>query len=230
MAVGFVSEWDSTSDASSMRFEMSARFGDSGGREISLEFRERGKDAQHEFVEGSSAQSLGRHDFQCDVVIPQFFKQSDEVPQIPRQPVEAMDYELLDAAGPDDAQQSVQRRPVKCRARVPFVVKPFLDEDEAQRTLGLNERPALVELDLAGGEISVWLFRLAGVDGAANRRSDRRREESGAQNTSSIGDSGSSRTPPSTNDRFPKTANREQQAVNRARASFGEVEKVANGE
>lgn len=95
---------------------------------------------------------------------------------------------LLDAARPDDAQQSVQRRSVKCRARVPFVVKPFLDADEAQRTLGLNERAALVELDLAGGEISVWLYRL-GVDGAANRRSSRRRERSGAQNTSSIGDS-----------------------------------------
>jgi hypothetical protein len=104
----FISEWDSTGDASSMRFEMGARFGDSGGREVSLELCERSKDAQHEFVEGGFAQSLGRHDFPCDVVLPQFFKQGDEVPQIPRQPVEAMDHELLDAARPDNAQQSVQ--------------------------------------------------------------------------------------------------------------------------
>ena len=107
VTIGFVSEWDGSRDASAMRFEMGARFGDSGGREISLELRERGKDAQHEFVEGGLAQSLRRHDFQCDVVVPKFFEQGDEVPQIPRQPVEAMDDELLDAARPDNAQQSV---------------------------------------------------------------------------------------------------------------------------
>ena len=128
VTIRFIAEWDSTGDASSMRFEMGARFGDSGGREIPLELGERGKDAQHEFVEGGFAQSLGRHDFQCDVVIPQFFKQGDEVPQIPRQPVEAMDHELLVAARPDDAQQSVQRRPIKCRARVAFVVKTLLND------------------------------------------------------------------------------------------------------
>ncbi len=128
VTIGFISEWDGSGDPSAMRFEMGARFGDSGGREISLELRERGKDAQHEFVEGGFAQSLGRHDFQCDVVIPQFFKQGDEVPQIPRQPVEAMDHELLDAARPDDAQQSVQGRPVEGRAGVAFVVKTFLDD------------------------------------------------------------------------------------------------------
>ena len=88
-------------------------------------------------------------------MIAQFFKQGDEVPQIPRQPVEAMDHELVDAARPDDAKQSLQGRPVKGRAGVPFVVKPFLDEDETQRTLGSNERPALVELDLAGGESTI---------------------------------------------------------------------------
>ena len=31
-------------------------------------------------------------------------------------------------------------------------------------------------------------------------------------------------------EQFPKSASREQQAVNRGRVTFGEVEKVANGE
>jgi len=67
-----------------MRFEMGARFGDSRGSEIPLELRERGEDAQHEFVEGGFAQSLGRHDCQCDVMVPKLLEQGDEVPQIPR--------------------------------------------------------------------------------------------------------------------------------------------------
>ena len=99
-----------------------------------------------------------------------------------------MDNELLDAARSDDAQQSVQGRPVEGRARVPCVVESFLYEYITQRTLGLNEGPALVELDLAGREIGMWLYRLAGVDGAANRRSVGRRTQSVAQNTPSLGD------------------------------------------
>jgi hypothetical protein len=64
-------------------------------------------------------------------VIPQFFKQGDEVPQVPRQPVEAMDHELLDATRTENAQQSVQGGPVEGRARVAFVVKTLLDDHVA---------------------------------------------------------------------------------------------------
>src|ERR1700719_5387 len=42
MTIGFISEWDGSRDSSSMRFKMGVRFRDSGGREISLELRERG--------------------------------------------------------------------------------------------------------------------------------------------------------------------------------------------
>ena len=167
---------------------MGAGFGNSGSREIPLELGERSKDAQHELIEGSLAQSLGRHDFECDVVVPKLLEQRDEMPQISREPVEAIDNELLDAARPDDAQQSVQGRPVEGRTRVAFVVKTLFDDHVAQGALGLNVGLAQIELDLAGGEISMWFYRLAGVDGAANRRSGGRRSQSVAQNTPRIGD------------------------------------------
>ena len=99
-----------------------------------------------------------------------------------------MDNELLDAARSDDAQQSVQGRPIEGRTRVAFVVKPFLYDHVAQGALGLDVGLAQIELDLAGREISMWFYRLAGVDGAANRRSVGRRTKSVAQNTPSIGD------------------------------------------
>jgi len=99
-----------------------------------------------------------------------------------------MDNELLDAARSDDAQQSVQGRPVEGRTRVALVIKTLLDDDAAQRPLGLNVGLAQIELDLAGREIGMWLYRLAGVDGAANRRSVGRRTQGVAQNTPSIGD------------------------------------------
>ena len=83
----------------------------------------------------------------------------------------------------------VKGRPVQGRARVAFVVKTFLDDHVAQRALGLNVGLAQVELDLAGREISMGFYRLAGVDGATNRRSGGRRTESVAQNTPRIGDS-----------------------------------------
>src|SRR5579863_717284 len=99
-----------------------------------------------------------------------------------------MDNELLNAARSDDAKQSVQGRPVEGRARVAFVVKTLFDDYVAQGALGLNIGLAQIELDLAGREISMRFYRLAGVDGAANRRSVGRRTESVPQNTSSIGD------------------------------------------
>ena len=99
-----------------------------------------------------------------------------------------MDNELLDAARSDDAQQSVQRRPVEGRARVAFVVETLFNDYVAQGALGLNVGLAQIELDLAGREISMWFYRLAGVDGAANRRSGGRRTQSVTQNTLSIGD------------------------------------------
>ncbi len=82
----------------------------------------------------------------------------------------------------------MQRRPVERRAREAFVVKTLFDDYVAQGALGLNVGLAQIELDLAGREISVWFYRLAGVDGAANRRSGRRRTQSDAQNTPSIAD------------------------------------------
>jgi hypothetical protein len=84
VTIRFISEWDGSRDTSSVRFEMGARFGDSGGRKVSLELGERGKDAQHEFVECGFTQSLCRHDFQFDVMVPKLLEQGDEVPQIPR--------------------------------------------------------------------------------------------------------------------------------------------------
>ena len=124
----------------------------------------------------------------CDVMVPKLLKESDEVPQISRQPVETVDDELLDATRSDDAQQSVQGRPVEGRARVAFVVKTLFDDYVAQGALGLNVGMAQIELDLAGRKIGMWFYRLAGVDGAANRRSVGRRTQSVAQNTPSIGD------------------------------------------
>ena len=82
----------------------------------------------------------------------------------------------------------MQGRPIQGRARVAFVVESFLDNHVAQGALGLNVGLAQIELDLAGREISTGFYRLAGVDGAANRRSGRRRTQSVAQNTPSIGD------------------------------------------
>ena len=99
-----------------------------------------------------------------------------------------MDNELLDASRSDDAQQSMQRWPVEGCARIAFVVKTLFDDYIAQGALGLNIGLAQIELDLAGREISMWFYRLAGVDGAANRRSGGRRTQSVAQNTPSIGD------------------------------------------
>ena len=99
-----------------------------------------------------------------------------------------MNNKLLDAARSDGAQQSVQGRPVEGCARVAFVVKTLFDDYIAQGALGLNIGLAQIELDLAGGEIGMWFYRLAGVDGAANRRSGWRRTQSVAQNTPSIGD------------------------------------------
>jgi hypothetical protein len=99
-----------------------------------------------------------------------------------------MDNELLDAARSDDAQQSMQRWPVEGCARIAFVVKTLFDDYIAQGALGLNIGLAQIELDLAGREISMRFYRLACVDGAANRRSVGRRTQSVAQNTPSIGD------------------------------------------
>ena len=82
----------------------------------------------------------------------------------------------------------MQGRPVEGRARVAFVVKTLFDNYAAQGVLGLNVGLAQIELDLAGGEISMWFYRLAGVDGVANRRSGGRRTQSAAQNSPSIGD------------------------------------------
>lgn len=124
---------------------------------------------------GCVAHPGGRHDFERDAVFSQFLEQRGEVPQVPRQPVEPVDDHLLDAAGARHLQQSQECWPLQCRARVPLVVKAFLDALEAQGEQRMDPRLAGFELHLAGREIVMRLYRLASVDGAANRRSGWRR-------------------------------------------------------
>ncbi len=70
-----------------------------------------------------------------------------------------------------------------------FVVNTLFDNYAAQGALGSNVGLAQIELDLAGRELGMRFYRLASVDGAANRRSGGHRTDSVAQNTSRIGDS-----------------------------------------
>lgn len=66
------------------RFEMGSSLRDSGGGEVSLELRERGKDAQRQLVDGSSTQSRCRHHIQRDAVLLKLFEQGCKVLQIRR--------------------------------------------------------------------------------------------------------------------------------------------------
>ena len=63
---------------------------------------------------------------------PEVLEQGGEVPQVPRQPVEAIDDKLLDASGPDHAQQSLKRRPIERRPGVRLVVEAILNQLESQ--------------------------------------------------------------------------------------------------
>ena len=125
----------------------------------------------------------------------------------------------------------MKRWSVEGRAGVAFVVESLFDNYIAERAQRLNVGLAKVDLDLAGREVVVRIYRLAGVDGAANRRSRGRPEDSVARNTPRIGDlRGAMGTTVLTNVPISKTAPRECQPVNRARGLSGRFEKGANGE
>src|SRR5947209_4465608 len=99
-----------------------------------------------------------------------------------------MDDKSVDATGADHKQQSLKCRSIEGCSGVALVVESFFNKYVAQRAQRLNVGAAQVELDLAGREVMMRLYRLAGVDGAANRRSTRRGKGSVAQNTSRICD------------------------------------------
>jgi hypothetical protein len=125
----------------------------------------------------------------------------------------------------------VKRRPVEGRAGVALVRELLFNQLVAQRLTRLDMGASKLELDLAGREIVVWIYRLTGVDGAANRRSRGRHEASVARNTPRICDlKGAMGTIMLTNVPISKTVSRECQPVNRARWLSGPFEKGGNGE
>jgi hypothetical protein len=71
-----------------------------------------------------------------------------------------------------------------------------LESIEAYGAQGSDPRLAGIELHLTGGKIVVRFYRLASVDGAANRRSGRHRLVIVAQNTPEYSNLGASRTHP----------------------------------
>lgn len=85
-----------------------------------------------------------------------------------------MNDDAIHSAASYQLEQSLQCRAVERCAGVAVVIETPIGKNPAQPSLGLNERTAQIELDLAGGEIIVLVYRSACVDGAANGRSERR--------------------------------------------------------
>lgn len=84
-----------------------------------------------------------------------------------------MNDDAIHSAASDQLEQSLQRGAVDRCAGVAVVIETPIEKNPAQPPLRLDEGPAQIELDLAGGEIIVQVYRSACVDGAANWRSER---------------------------------------------------------
>jgi hypothetical protein len=92
----------------------------------------------------------------------------------PRQPIEAVNENLIDAAAANESKQTVQPRTVGRRSGVTVVVEAFLQQRPAVFALRLQVEGAGLVLNLARGQSVGRTHRLTGVDGAPNRPSMRR--------------------------------------------------------
>lgn len=84
-----------------------------------------------------------------------------------------MNDDAIHSTAPDQLEQSLQREAVERCAGVAVVIETPIEKNAAQPLLRLDEGTARIELDFAGGEIIVLVYRSARVDGAANGRSER---------------------------------------------------------
>lgn len=85
-----------------------------------------------------------------------------------------MNDDAIHSATSDQLKQFLQRGAVEGCTGVAVVIETPIERNPAQPLLRLDKRSARIELDLAGREIIVLVYRSTRVDGAANRRSERR--------------------------------------------------------
>jgi hypothetical protein len=111
---------------------------------------------------------LSGDDHESDVETPKLIEQRHAITNAPRQPIEAVNEDLIDLAAPNVSKQSVQRRTIERRSRIAVVVKPVGQERPAVLSLGLQIQPARLVLDIVRRQRTRGTHRLAGVDRPPN--------------------------------------------------------------
>ena len=84
---------------------------------------EGGHDVQHEIVLRGVFKLRRADDHESDFETPKLIEQRHVMMNAPRQPIKAVNKDLIDRAAPNESKQSVQRRTIERRSRIAVVVK-----------------------------------------------------------------------------------------------------------